>query len=113
MALLDPIRRVLTHEELFVDRYAALLRAALHVLEGDRRAAEDLLHDAFIRFTLIQPPLDEVKRLDAYFYVMLRNMHTSRVRRGGRVSQVSLSILDFDSLEIGLDRLDALQRTAA
>ncbi len=110
MRMLDPLRRVPTHEELFVDRYDALLRAALRVTEGDRQAAEDLVQDAFIRFTMVQPPLDEVKQLDSYFYAMLRNMHTSRVRRG-RVAEVSLSILDFDSLDIGLEALDALSRT--
>src|SRR5215470_4601106 len=109
----EPLRRLVDHEALFVDRYDALLRTALRVTEGDRQAAEDLVQDAYIRFTLVQPPLDEVERLDAWFYVMLRNMHTSRVRRRGRVSQISLSILDFDSLDIGLRALDAPSRMEA
>jgi DNA-directed RNA polymerase specialized sigma24 family protein len=108
--MFEPLRRLVTHEELFVERYDALLRAALRVTEGDRQAAQDLVQDAFIRFTLVQPPLDEVERLDAYLYAMLRNMHTSRVRRICRVSEVSLSILDFDSLDIGLEHLDARRR---
>jgi RNA polymerase sigma factor (sigma-70 family) len=110
MRMFDPLRRVFGHAELFVDRYDALLRSALRVTEGDRQAAEDLVQDAFIRFTLVQPPLDQVERLDAYFYAMLRNMYTSRIRRNGRVSVVSLSILDFDSLDIGLKALDARTR---
>jgi RNA polymerase sigma factor (sigma-70 family) len=110
--LFDALRR-LSHEELFVDQYDELLRAALRVTEGDRQAAEDLVQDAYIRFTLVQPPLDEVERLDAYFYVMLRNMHTSRVRRRARASEVSFSILDFDSLTIGLKALDVSSRIEA
>ncbi len=30
---------------------------ALHLTEGDRQQAEDLLHDAFIQFTLLAPDL--------------------------------------------------------
>ncbi len=110
--MFDPLRRELDHEELFVDRYDLLLRAALRVTEGDRQAAEDLVQDAFIRFTVVQPPLQDVAQLDAYFYAMLRNMHTSRIRRA-QVAKVSLSILDFDSLDIGLDALDAPGRLEA
>ena len=110
MLMRDALRRPYTHEELFVDRYDALLRAALRITEGDRQLAEDLVQDAFIRFTVVRPSLDEVERIDSYFYAMLRNLHTSRVRRNRRAPEVSLSILDFDSLDIGLRALDAAKQ---
>jgi RNA polymerase sigma factor (sigma-70 family) len=96
-----------SHEDVFIARYAALVRVALNVTDGDRQEAEDLVHEAFIRFTLVQPPLDEVQHLDAYLSRMLRNMYTSRIRRQQRAAETSLSILDYDSLDIASHAIDA------
>ncbi len=97
----------LSHEEVFLARYTALVAVALRVTDGDRQEAEDLVHEAFIRFTLVQPPLDEVEHLDAYLSRMLRNMYTSRIRRRQRAAETSLSILDYDSLDIAFHAIDA------
>jgi RNA polymerase sigma factor (sigma-70 family) len=97
----------LSHEDVFIARYPALVRVALSVTDGDREEAEDLVHEAFIRFTVVQPPLDEVQHLDAYLSRMLRNMYTSRIRRQQRAAETSLSILDYDSLEIASHVMDA------
>lgn len=56
-----------SHEDVFLARYTALVIVAL----------------AFIRFTLVQPPLDEVQHLDAYLSRMLPNMYTRCSRRCG------------------------------
>ncbi len=96
-----------SHEDVFIGRYDALVLVALRVTDGDRQEAEDLVHEAFIRFTLVQPPLDQVQHLDAYLSRMLRNMHTSRIRRRQRAAETSLSILDYDTLDIGFRALDA------
>ena len=95
-----------THEEVFLARYPALIVVAVRLTDGNRSEAEDLVHEAFIRFTLTQPRLDEVQHLDAYLSTMLRNMHTSRIRRRQRAPETSLSILDFDSLDLGLHAMD-------
>lgn len=98
---------VAAHEDVFLARYRALVLVALRVTDGNRAEAEDLVHEAFVRFTLVQPPLDDVRDLDAYLSRMLRNMYTSRIRRRVRAAETSLSILDYDSLDIGLHVMDA------
>ena len=98
---------VAAHEDVFLARYRALVLVALRVTDGNRAEAEDLVHEAFVRFTLVQPPLDDVRDLDAYLSRMLRNMYTSRIRRRLRAAETSLSILDYDSLDIGLHVMDA------
>jgi RNA polymerase sigma factor (sigma-70 family) len=107
--MLDLLGRTtaVTHEDVFIARYHALVLTALRITDGDRAEAEDLVHEAFMRFTLVQPPLDEVQHLDAYLSRMLRNMYTSRIRRRQRASETSLSILDYDSLDIGFHAIDA------
>jgi RNA polymerase sigma factor (sigma-70 family) len=106
--MLDLLGRstALSHEDVFIGRYQALVLVALKVTDGNRQEAEDLVHEAFIRFTLVQPPLDEVQHLDAYLSRMLRNMYTSRIRRRQRAAETSLSILDYDSLDIGFHAID-------
>jgi RNA polymerase sigma factor (sigma-70 family) len=98
---------VAAHEDVFLARYRALVLVALRVTDGNRAEAEDLVQEAFVRFTLVQPPLDDVRDLDAYLSRMLRNMYTSRIRRRLRAAETSLSILDYDSLDIGLHVMDA------
>ncbi len=73
-----------TNEELFIERYDRLLRWSLQLTERDRELAEDLLHDAFIQFTLSPADADAIQNLDGYLYGMLRNLHLSQVRRTTR-----------------------------
>lgn len=56
--MLKPQRHPLTHEELFVQRYAWLLARVLQLTRGDRHRAENLVHDAFVQFVLACPDLD-------------------------------------------------------
>jgi len=100
--MLKPLRHVFSHEDLFVARYERLFAWALRLTGRDRERAEDLLHDAFVQFTLRRPDLHEIENLDGYLHRMLRNMHLSEVRRASQLQRVPLSILDYDSAELGL-----------
>src|SRR5262249_44285261 len=86
-----------SHEEVFIERYARLRSWSLQLSENDRDLAEDLLHDAFIRFTLARPDLEAIQNLDSYFYGMLRNLHLLQVRRLVRNRLQQLSIIEYDS----------------
>ncbi|HEY2974606.1 MAG TPA: RNA polymerase sigma factor [Pyrinomonadaceae bacterium] len=91
-----------SHEDLFIERYQRLLAWSLKLTAHDRQLAEDLLHDAYVQFTLNRPELGAIHDLDAYLYTMLRNSHVSHLRRALNVRSTSLSMVEFDSLEIGL-----------
>jgi RNA polymerase sigma factor (sigma-70 family) len=89
----------ITPEELFIRRYGQLLSWSLHLTSGDRTAAEDLLHDVYILFSLHRPDISSIDNLEGYLYTMLRNLHISRLRRAARSPLKQLSVVDFDSAE--------------
>ncbi len=99
-------RDVDPHEEVFLARYVRLFAWALQLTEGDRQRAEDLVHDAYIQFTFAQPDLDSIQNLNGYLYSMLRNLHLSQVRRSERRQFRMLSVVDYDSAELGLRAAD-------
>jgi RNA polymerase sigma factor (sigma-70 family) len=96
-----------SHEDVFVQRYERLLGQALHITDHSRSRAEDLVHDAFIQFTLSHPDLAAINDLDSYLFIVLRNMHLSQVRRASQVRFTPLSIVEYDSAAIGLRAIDA------
>src|SRR5260370_12108433 len=96
------VDRAANHEDLFIQRYEWLLNWALRLTGNDRGRAEDLLHDAFIQFTFTRPDLDSIQNLEGYLYGMLRYLHLSQVRRAARSPLRQLSVVDYDSAEIGL-----------
>src|SRR5204863_1422668 len=96
-----------SHEDVFVDHYQRLLEQALHITNHSRSAAEDLVHDAFIQFTLSEPDLGAIRDLDSYLFIVLRNLHLSHVRRASQAQFTPHSIADYDSAEIGLRAIDA------
>lgn len=97
------------HEDVFLGRYTRLRAWAIQLTEGDRERAEDLVHSAYIQFTLTRPDLNAIVNLDGYFYRMLRNLYLSEVRRSLRQQHRALSIIDYDSAEIGLRAADPRQ----
>jgi RNA polymerase sigma factor (sigma-70 family) len=97
-------------EELFALNYERLLRWSLQLTGGDRPAAEDLLHDVFVLFSLHRPEPAAIENLDGYLYTMLRNLHVSQLRRQTRAPMQQLSIMEFDSAEAGLRALGAADR---
>jgi Sigma-70 region 2 len=101
---------VFTHEDVFLERYDRLLTAARALTAGDRNAALDLVHDAFLHFVLAQPRLDAIIDLDGYLFITVRNLHISQIRRASRTRQESLSLVDFDSAALSLRTLPAAHR---
>src|SRR6266545_588867 len=111
--MLKPATLPGSHEDVFIARYRRLTAAALRLVEGQRAAAEDLVQDAFIQFTLKQPDLNSIKSLDDYLYVMLRNLHISQARRASQSQTTQLVISDYDTAQMGLRLLDPQRRLQA
>ena len=97
-------------EDVFVQRYDLLLKWSLSLTGNDRTQAEDLVHDAFIQFTVRRSELGAIENTDAYLNRMLRNMYLSQIRRSAVVQDPSFSIANFDSFEIGLRTIDSVER---
>jgi RNA polymerase sigma factor (sigma-70 family) len=94
------------HEELFLERYQQLRAWAWQLTENNRERAEDLVHDTYIQFTLTRPDLNAIGNLNGYLYTMMRNLYVSQLRRSQRKQARTLSIIDYDSAEIGLRTAD-------
>ncbi|HLA12249.1 MAG TPA: sigma-70 family RNA polymerase sigma factor [Pyrinomonadaceae bacterium] len=102
LKLLKPARP----EDLFIQRYDLLMQWALSLTGNNRAQAEDLVHDAFIQFTVRRSELGAIENTDAYLHRVLRNMHLSQVRRATLTEDSRFSIANFDSAEIGLRLVD-------
>ena len=100
----------ISHEELFIQRYERLFAWSLKLTDNHQEQAEDLVHDAFIQFTLNRPELDSIENIDGYLRATLRNVHLSQVRRASQSPNANLSIADYDSAEIGLRATDPTDR---
>jgi len=89
-----------SHEEVIVQRYEWLLGWALELSNGDRHQAEDLVHEAFVHFTIDRPDLAAVSQnLEGYLYAMLRNMHISGIRRTVRQQNAYSSLAQLNGPE--------------
>jgi DNA-directed RNA polymerase specialized sigma24 family protein len=91
-----------SHDDLFMARYERLVHAALRLTGGQQHAAEDLVHDAFIQFTLKRPNLTAIESPDDYLFVILRNLHISQARRAAQTPTLKLAISDYDTAKMGL-----------
>jgi RNA polymerase sigma factor (sigma-70 family) len=103
--MLNPWKIAHSHEDIFIERYDRLMGWTLRLTQNQEKA-EDLLHDAFIHFTLARPDLNSIQNLEGYLYAIVRNLHLSQVRRDARHSVTQLSLIDFDSAEMGLRSID-------
>src|SRR5689334_938207 len=83
-----------THVEVFVDYYDQLKSWALRFTKGDRELAEDLLHDAFIHFTLTKTDLNSIQNLESYLYTIMRNLHLSQMRKASRAPVQLLAVVE-------------------
>jgi DNA-directed RNA polymerase specialized sigma24 family protein len=111
--MLNPRLITISPEDFFAQRYGRMLEWSLHLTGGDRAAAEDLLHDLFLLFTLRQPDFESIENVEGYLYTMLRNLHLSQLRRATRAGLRQLSIVEFDSAELGLRAADPQARLQA
>src|SRR5438045_4178915 len=99
-----------THVDLFVTHYDQLRRWALKLSEHDEMRAEDLLHDFFLHFTVSRPDLDNIGNLEGYLYVVMRNLHLSQVRRATRTPLRQLSVVEYDTVDLGFWASDPRDR---
>lgn len=90
------------HEEIFINSYSRLRGWAIQIARQDHELAEDLLHDAFIQFTSSQPELGSINNAEAYLYGVIRNLHLSHLRKKTRRDKFTLSIIDFETMRLGL-----------
>lgn len=104
--MLPLLKQNFEREDLFIDRYASLRDHALRLTNHNATEAEDLLHDAFIHFTLSQTPIEDIRNLDGYLYIMLRNLRLAHERQRVRISQTQFSLIDYDSAELALNSID-------
>ena len=100
--MLNPLPVRVEREDLFVERYGRLFSWSLQMTEHDRELAEDLVHELFIQFTLNAPDPHTIKNLDGYLFTMLRNLYLTHRRRETRNTLQQLSIVEYDSAEVGL-----------
>jgi DNA-directed RNA polymerase specialized sigma24 family protein len=94
------------HEEVFLARYGPLRAWAMRLTGGDAARAEDLVHDAFVHFTLARPDLARIQNPDGYLYQMLRNLNTSQMRRAARRREDAPAVVEYDSIEFALRAAD-------
>jgi len=102
--MLNLSKKAASHEEVFLSRYQQLVTWSLKMASHDRDKAEDLVHDAYIQWTLVRPDLESIHNLDGYLYGMLRNMHAAELRRSLRHPTASLSVIEYDSALLSLQR---------
>lgn len=105
----NPLRLVLdpqSLEEVFMARYERLRGWALHLSSDDRAAAEDLLQEAFVQFTLTNPDLRAIQNLDAYLFGLIRILHLSQARRARRRARLLSTVLDYNAAILGLRDAD-------
>lgn len=98
-------------EEIFVEKYGLLSQWALRLTEGDREQAEDLLHEAFVQFTLRQPDLSAVGNIDGYLYAVLKHLHLALLRRAKHDPLRQISLVEFDSVDLALRSSYDVDRT--
>ncbi|MFN2532198.1 MAG: RNA polymerase sigma factor [Pyrinomonadaceae bacterium] len=102
--MLSLTKKKSTHEKLFLDRYPELMSWAFQIAGYDRNRAEDLVHDAYIQWTLVRPDLQSIRNLDGYLYGMLRNMHCAELRRAFKAPGTSLTVVEYDSALLSLQQ---------
>jgi len=91
-----------THVDLFVEDYYELKKWAQHLSEYDHEQSEDLLHDFFLHFTVSKPDLNQIHNLEGYLYVTMRNLHLSQVRRQTRMPMRSMTVVEYDTVDVSL-----------
>ena len=101
--MFSPRRVQPSHEDIFLERYDKLLAWARQIVGGDREAAEDLVHDAFVNFTISRP--DHIDNVDGYLFTTLRNLHLANLRRSAQRRDTQLPLVEYES---AVDTLHAL-----
>ena len=103
----------LEHEEMFLQRYERLFGWALSLTGGQRSGAEDMVHDAYVRFVVSCPDLATIKNLDGYLRCILMYLYLAQKRRAAKTQDLFSEIADYDSATIGVRALDLQIRLQA
>jgi RNA polymerase sigma-70 factor (sigma-E family) len=102
-----------TFEMLYVSQHAAMVRLA-YLMTGSQAAAEDLVHDAFLR---VQSRVDGVERPEAYLRRSVVNAcyswHRSRRREGSNPADPPAAVGPSEHAEMwdALNRLSTSRRS--
>src|SRR5437879_3424297 len=113
LTIVRAARDARSHEEEFVERYDWLHSWCLRLTGHDPEQAKDLLHDAFVHFSVARLDLSTIENLEAFFYTLLRNLYLSQVRRFSMRQGRELHVTDLDSLEMVLRGKDSRGQAAA
>ncbi len=99
-------------EEIFLTHYEQMFEWALHLTGHDQAQAEDLVHDVFVQLRLGGADFAAIENLEAYLFTVLRNLHRSQLTRAQRSPANPSLLVEYDSVEAGLQALhdDAGQR---
>src|SRR5262245_2036082 len=81
----------------FLSRYDQMLRWSLRLTNSDRGLAQDLVHDAFLQFTLSGTDCDSIANIDHYLHEVLRNAYRTHLRQRSAKRFEQLSIVLSDS----------------
>lgn len=84
-------------DELLEDQYENLQRWAIVLARGDKEKADEVVQDFCLYLSLTKPNLADVKNLDGYLYISLRNLYQSSLARYTREAMKLLSPADFDT----------------
>jgi DNA-directed RNA polymerase specialized sigma24 family protein len=89
-------------EQLLTSSYNQLTKWAAVLTRGDVTAAQDIVQEFCLYFTLTKPNLSDVSNLDGYLYTCLRHIYLSGLARSSREAQRFVSIADFDSFDFAI-----------
>ncbi len=83
-------------DELFLQRYDAAFKWALHIAKRDHQLAEDLVHNFYLQFKKIfrDGKTVNIASFDNYMYVSMRNLYVSHLRKSNRQREREFSIID-------------------
>ena len=93
-----------TPAALYSDKYAWLMRWALHFCNKDRSAAEDLVQDVFMQMLVSWPAFQTAQEPEKLLYTYLKYSFLLKCRKDRRYSFQTLSAIDFESLHLSLRR---------
>jgi DNA-directed RNA polymerase specialized sigma24 family protein len=91
-----------TLDNVFAAKYPWLLRWAMHFVQNDRVAAEDLVQDTLLRILSLRDEVSNLEDIEPLLYTHLRFAYLTERRRGLSQTFLGLGAVDFDTFSIRL-----------
>jgi len=91
-----------TLDSMFAAKYPWLLRWAMHFVQNDRAAAEDLVQDTFLRILSLHDEVSNLDDIEPLLYTHLRFAFLTERRRGLSQTFLGLGAIDFDTFAASL-----------